>query len=266
MPRRTSAVILLPCVLTAGCIAVPEPPPPTEDLSGLTQRYENPSAELPEDRIRELLAEAIRIDSIAQLLRGLRFVRTAVTDTSLGLENNTTAEKLDVQGRVQARVPCPGDAPTADFNAPESGAVRVAFGVEGSKLLRGFAGAVEECRFRVQFVVGEAQHVVLSGRLTGDLGADLRIGSPLPKSLLLKLSGVTGESVATSTTVDLSRTEYHFRLTEDGALESLLDSAELGLGDFGSVVLVVHPEGSLALRERRGEWVCAENSACELLH
>jgi hypothetical protein len=251
--------------LGSGCVSVPEPPPPTEDLSELSRRYENPTAELPEDRIRELMAEAIRIDALTLLLQGMRFVRSGVTDTSLGLEENTTAEELDVQGSVRASVPCPGDQPTPDFSKPENGAVRVQFGVESSHLRRGFDGAVEQCKFRVKFVIGEAQHVVLSGRITGDLGTDLRIGSPLPKSLLLRLSGVTGQSVATSTTVDLSRDEYHFRLTEDGELESLLDTADLGLGDFGSVVLVVLSDGSPALRERRGQWTCTGSSTCELL-
>lgn len=130
MPNRNSTVGWSLCALAAGCVSVPDPPPPAEDLSGLTQRYENPTAELPEDRIRELVAEAIRIDGLTQLLRGLHFVRTGVSDTSLGLERNTTSEKLDVQGRVSARVPCPGDAPTPDFSAPESGAVSALFGVE----------------------------------------------------------------------------------------------------------------------------------------
>jgi hypothetical protein len=100
------------------------------------------------------------------------------------------------------------------------------------------------------------QRVLVSGRVTGDLGIDLGIGKTLPTDVLVKLSDVSGSIVSSLGTASLPFGEYHFRLTREEGFETLLEPSTYGLPDVGSVVFVLRRDGGFALRERRGEWSC----------
>ena len=240
---------------------MPAPPPPPEDLSALAAQYDHPTGELPLEQVAPLVAEGLRRAELGETLSRLDFLRRAVSETSAGLGFNTNAIELLFQGRIDATVQCPSDGslPTSDANS--NGEVRLTFGVEDSFLQRGFEGAAVECRFRVSLPSAPDVRVLLSANITGDLGADLPIGNISPVHMLLKLSNVSGVAASAGGTVDLPRSDFHFRITRDGALEILFDPTSIGLPDFGSVVFAVRPDGSFALRERRGEWVCGGGGA-----
>jgi hypothetical protein len=237
----------------AGCVAVPEEPA-VRDLSSLYERYEHPTAAVPEDTVRRVFEAAVAILGPARILSGLSFARDHVSEANVGLGEHTNIDELEVQGRAEASFPCPGDGVTAGDN----GRVEATFGVHESRLRRGFRGELDACRFRVASSFGETQRVFLSSRFVADFGADVRLGAALPRALLVGLEDTTGTSTSSFGSLDLTRDEYHLRLIDDGSVELLVDSITVGTTDLGSVVIVLWADGSVGLRERAGLWKCGE--------
>jgi len=249
----------------AGCVAMPDPPPRPEDLSALAAQYDRPSATLPVDLVQRLIDEGRRRSELGDLLNRLRFVRTAISDTSIGLHQNGNADDFLLQGVINARVPCPGDGPEPTTDGEVNGLLRLQLGVEDSRLRRGFSGSAERCRLLAVSPSAPDQRVLVSATMVGDLGADLGIGNTMPGDILLKLTDVTGSLTGETGTIDLSEHAYHFRLVRGDALEVLFDPASLGLPDLGTVVFALRADGSYVLRESRGEWVCGGGGeACVL--
>jgi hypothetical protein len=240
----------------AGCVSMPDPPPPPEDLSALAEQYEHPRGVVRVDLVERLLVEGRRRAELGGALDRLHFVRSLVVDTSSGIEERGNTREYLLQGSITATIPCPGDGPEPTADGDVNGWVRVQLGVEDSRLRRGFSGAVERCRLRVVATRTLEQRILVDATVAGDLGADLGIGNTTPAAILLKLSDVVATAFSSAGTVDLSQHEYHFRLTDDDALEVLFDPASVGLPDVGSVVFAAKIDGSFALRESRGEWVC----------
>jgi hypothetical protein len=235
---------------------MPDPPPQPEDLSQLAAQYDRPTAELPIERVQHLLDEGRRRAELGETLNRLHFVRSAISDTSAGLGQNTNWTDLLLQGSITATAPCPGDGPVPTADGAVNGVLYLTFGIENSRLRRGFEGAALACRVLASSPNTPEQRVMVSATVTGDLGADIGLGNTLPHAILMRLSNVTGRATSAVGTVELAGHGYHFRLTQGDALEILFDPASLGLPDLGSVVFAVRADGSFALRERRGEWVC----------
>ena len=240
---------------------MPDPPPRVEDLAPLAARYDRPTATLPIELVQRLMDEGRRHAELAEVLNRLRFVRTAVSETSAGLDRNGNSGEFELQGSISATVPCPGDGPVPTADGAANGLLRLKLGLEDSRLRRDFSGGAEQCRLLAASPSAPDQRVVVSATMVGDLGADLGIGNTMPLGILIKLSNVTGIAVGAAGTVDLSEHEYHFRLTGGDALEVLFDPASFGLPDLGSVVFAVRAEGSYVLRESRGEWTCGGGGA-----
>jgi hypothetical protein len=263
MNRRALSIIVL--FALAGCVEMPSPPAEPEDLSGLGARYDRPTGDLAFERVQLFIEEARRRNQFTELLRRLKFIRDALADTSIGL-GARTSERLQLQGRLSATLPCPGDdpAPTADGQA--NGLLRIELGVSDSRLRRGFQGWAEQCKVFVETPDTPAQRVLVSARLVGDLGGDLGIGKTLPSAILLRLSDVSGTATSSAGSVTIPFGEYHFRLTRDEGFETLIEPSSYGFPDLGSVVLIVRRDGAFALRERRGEWVCGGGGQGCVLH
>jgi len=250
---------------SAACVSMPDPPPHPEDLSALAAQYEYPRAVLPIELVQRLVDEGQRRAELGEILNRLRFVRTAVVDTSVGVEQSGNFAEFLVQGTITATVPCPGDGSTPTVDAGANGVLRLKLGVEESRLRRGFEGSAEQCRLLATSPSAPDQRVTVSADIVGDLGADLSVGNTMLSDILIKLTNVRGTAVSTAGTVELSEHEYHFRLTRNEAFEVLLDPASLGLPDLGSVVFALRADGSVALRESRGEWICGGGGeACVL--
>jgi hypothetical protein len=255
--------VRLPCGISrallaslASCVDMPDPPPLPEDLSQLAAQYDHPTAELPLERVQHLIDEGRRRAELGETLNRLQFVRTAISDTSAGLGQNTNWNDLLLQGSITASAPCPGDGPKPTTDGAANGVLYLTFGIENSRLRRGFEGAALACRVLASAPPVPDQRVMVSATITGDLGADIGLGNTLPHAVLMRLGNVTGRAVSTVGTVELAGNGYHFRLTQGNALEVLFDPASFGLPDLGSVVFAAWADGSFALRERRGEWVC----------
>ncbi len=250
-----SALVAGAGLCALGCVGVPDPPPPAEDLSGLAARYERPTAVIPDELVRALVTVARELLGPYVAFTGLHFTRESITDTSVGLAEHANVEDLELQGRVDATVQCPGDG-TESAEAQAPGTVYARFGVRNSRLSRGFSGSVADCRFPIVSNFGATQRVLLSADYVADLGGDLELGSPAPQNLVVKLTHATGTSTGPKHEIDLTRDEYDFRLTGEDAVEVLFDSAALGRGDLGSVVLMLRADGFIGLRESRGLWSC----------
>jgi hypothetical protein len=249
----------------AACVAIPDPPPRPADLSGLVDQYDHPRAAVPMELVQRLLDEGRRRAEFGELIGRLHFVGAAVSEASTGIGARTNIADLELQGRVDATLPCPGDAPMPSTDANVNGSLHLKFGVENSALQRGFQGTAEQCRLYVATRTAPPQRVVVSAALTGDLGGDLHIGNTLPTAILLQLNDIVGTSMSAVGTFQLPPGPYDFRLAPGDALEILLNPASFGLPDLGTVVFVARADGSFGLREIRGEWICGGGGeACVL--
>ncbi|HEX6275842.1 MAG TPA: hypothetical protein VFZ53_22525 [Polyangiaceae bacterium] len=240
------------------CVGTPGAPPSGDDLSRLYRAYEEPTAELPVEHVRPLLDAAVAALGPHHALAGLHFVRDGLAEANRGLATRLDLDDLELEGRVEATVLCPG--PGAPPPSANDGRVLARLGVRASHLQRSFGGTLDGCRFSLVTAFGEAQRLHLDAEFSADFGAHLRLGSPLPAALLVHLRNVAGTSESSLGAFDLARDEYHFRLTADDALEVLLDSVTLAGSDFGSVVVVLAPSGFVGIRERRGLWACGDAS------
>lgn len=249
-------------MLGLGCTELPATHA-ADDLVALGLRYEHPSAMVPGEFVRELLGLASESSELARELDGLRVIHGAVADAASRLAKEGDADGIELQGTVEVVHVCPGyeSEPTTDVAV--GGAIHLTFNVERSLVLRGLQGRAEGCRFAVNEDGGETR-VKLDAALTIDLGDDIRIGTRLGPKLLLRLRELSA-AVARDASSELRvyRDQYHFRL-DDERIETLIDLAELGFSQRGSAVVVIKPDGALALRERRGEWTCESTAACEL--
>jgi hypothetical protein len=248
-----------------GCVSMPDPPPSPEDLSALAAQYEQPRATVPAELVQRLVDEGRKHAAFGELLNRLQFVRSAISDTSTGLEQSGNVADFLLQGTINATVACPGDQLPRQDDAGSNGLVRLQIGLAESRLRRGFAGRAEQCRLVATYPLLPDQHVVVTADVVGDLGADVGIGDPVTSDILIKLTNVAGTAVSSLGTVDLSRHEYHFRLAAGDAFEVLFDPASFGLPNVGSVVFALRLDGSFVLRESRGEWTCGGGGqACAL--
>jgi hypothetical protein len=253
-------------LFAAGCAQAPEPPAPLEDLSALALSYDHPTARLPGEQVRDFVLAARQYLQISELLTGLRFTRTLISETSAGLGANTAVEDLSISGVVHASVPCFGDEPMRTLDAATNGKLSATLGVQGSRLKRAFDGEFERCVFRVEPALVAPQRVSVSARVVADLGADLGIGDEFTGPLLMKLRDITGESSGGLGDFQLDSGEFHFRLRDDGAIDTLVDGAMFGLGETGSVLLSLRVDGTISLRDSLGEWSCdAEVALCALV-
>jgi hypothetical protein len=248
-----------------GCVSMPEPPPPPEDLSALAAQYERPSAVVPTELVQRFIDEGRKHAEFGELLNRLQFVRTAISDTSTGLEQSGNVADFLLQGTINATAACPGDGVPRLTDAGSNGMLRLQIGLEESRIRRGFAGRAEQCRLVVTYLLLPNQYVTITADVVGDLGGDVGIGEMVTSDILVKLTNVVGTAVSTRGTVDLSRNEYHFRLAAGDAFEVLFDPASFGLPNVGSVVFALRLDGSFVLRESRGEWTCGGGGqACAL--
>ncbi len=263
MQRAPSLMVFAFAVLPS-CVSMPDPPPPPEDLSALAAQYERPTASVPDDYVELLVEEGQRLSQLGQLLDRLHFVRDAVADTSVGIDQTGYVADFLLQGRIAASVDCPGDETAPLPDGGSNGFLHLLLGVEESRLRRGFSGRVDQCRFLVKSSFAPDQHVVVTADIVGDLGADLGLNAK-PADVLIQLTNVTGRAASTLGTLDLARSRYHFRLTRDDALEVLFDPTSIGLPNIGTVVFALRADRAFVLRESRGEWVCGGGgSACAL--
>jgi hypothetical protein len=225
-------------------------------LSALAVSYDHPSATIPSEQVRDFVVAAKQYLQISELLAGLRFTRTLISETSTGLDAHTAAEDLSISGTVHATLPCFGDGPVRTADSATNGKLSATLGVAGSRLKRGFAGEFERCRFRVEPAFVAPQSVSVSAKVVGDLGSDLGIGSELTGALMMKLRGIVGESSGGLGDFSIDSDEFHFRIAADGSVDTLLDGTMFGLTRAGSVLLSLHVDGTVSLRDSLGEWSC----------
>jgi hypothetical protein len=250
-----------------GCMEMPRNAE-VEDLSGLERRYENPTAMLADGLVKQALERSSDSSSLSRQLDGLHVIYAAVTSAAKRLAKQGDADAVDLQGTVEVEYACPGygDEPTTSVEV--GGAIHLTLNVRDSYVLRGAAGLAVGCRFKVES--GEVgTRVELDSRLAIDLGADTRIGAELNSMLTVRLRDLEAHIRRDALAgLVLNYDKYDFRVSNE-RIETLIDMSTLALGvpSFGTAVLIASRDGSLSLRERRGEWLCDRvEDSCELTH
>jgi hypothetical protein len=238
-----------------------------EDLSGLERRYENPTATLPDKLALRVLETSSDNPGLSQQLDGLHVIYSAVTSAARRLAKQGDADAIDLQGTVEVEYACPGHGDEPATSVDVGGAIYLTLNVRDSYVLRGAAGLAVRCRFKVES--GDVDtRVELNSTLAVDLGADTRIGAKIDTTLTVRLRDVQARIRQDALAgLLIHYDKYDFRVGNE-RIETLIDMSTLALGlpSFGTAVLIASRDGSLSLRERRGEWLCdrAEDS-CQLM-
>jgi len=265
------------CGLTLGlaaCVELPEPPHLT-DLSYLTESFEEPEGELPREGTEEVLEAVSEYLGVAYNLDGLSLLTTAMYDTSKALDD-ALPPAVKAQGKITAELACPGDgsadgddgsadgdeggATDAEREKAENGTLTVTMGISNSRIQRGVAGSARDC----QFVSMRGSHptVTFSADIQADFGADVELGDEPSTFLTVQL---TDFEVSNDSGLSYAgrQEEYNFRVVNNDAIEILINSEELGVTDYGDLVLISYTDGTTGIREARGEWHCDEDGSCE---
>jgi hypothetical protein len=254
----------------AACVKMPEPPPESDDLSKTYAAYDHPTATLQESLVHKFLTEAQSLGVVVFDLSALSRLQTLISDMNSALRRDVgVAKDFEVQGAVRATVPCPGDDDaTADAKPdPTAGELALEIGVRNTKIQHVMSGSANACRFMIpKTSINAGGEAVMNADLVVELGTDVAIGSSLPHALLVRASNLSGTLTSGNSTSDLP-VEAEFRIVDDGSTEVLVDASQLGLGNLGTAIVVYHPDGSIGLRQKNGEWHCKSSSAtCTLSH
>jgi hypothetical protein len=267
--RRLSEAGLL-CGFTLGlvaCVELPEPPHLT-DLSYLTEQFDEPDGKLPREGTEEVLSAVSDYLGVAYNLDGLSLLTTAMYDTSQALDD-ALPSAVKAQGKIEAELACPGDpSGVGDDGKPiatedqkaENGTLTVTMGISNSRIQRGVAGSARECRF--VSMRGSHPIVTFSAEIQADFGADIELGEVPGAFLTVQLTDLeihNDNGVSFSARQDA----YNFRVVNNESIEILIDSVELGVTDYGNLVLISYTDGTTGIRDARGEWHCDEDGSCE---
>lgn len=248
-PRRRAATLAL-ALSALACAPAPEAPKPPAAVIALAQAYETPTASLDPSSVRAVLERASPSLETLAVFAGLSLVREIARDASSSIDTDRDY-LLDLQGTLRSRTPCPGDGGGAS-RVEDDGLIRLTIGVDRSRIQRAFSGRAERCRYATE-VDGAAVDVTVSAGLELDVGRALGLGEPLPQAVLVRASELSAD-IKGDIVAHPEHPLLHFKLGEDGTLETLLDLADLGLS--GTAVLIVRADQRLGVRVEEGEWIC----------
>jgi hypothetical protein len=226
----------------------------------LAQQYETPTASLDPWHARTVLERAVPSKETLAVFSGLSFVREIARDASSSIDTDRDYP-FDLQGTIRSRTTCPGDGGRGS-RVEDNGLIRLTIGVNRSRIQRAFSGRAERCRYATE-VAGTVVDVTVTADLELDLGRALGLGESLPEAVLVRASKLSGD-IQGDIEAHLELTLVHFKLGEDGTLETLLDLADFGLS--GTAVLIIRADQSLGVRVEEGEWICGPTPSepCEL--
>jgi hypothetical protein len=249
------------CVFAlAGCQPAEEPYVPQQNLASLRDAYDHPSAVLTVEQVQSLLAEAsVRLAALA-LSDRLTFLTQAIDQAKAGFEDKglRAAKGLQLEGRADVTINCPGDGAKADFvnqpPNPANGTLLLHIPISNSQLGPGADGSANSCVFAgtqaalVPWLASMraigGSRVMLDGPLAVDFGAAVTLGEAVVWQPLFAVRG--------QLTVDglPPVTNFDFRLPTSGRLEMRVERPSLGSA-------LVYAEGlNIGVRERRGVWLC----------
>jgi hypothetical protein len=226
------------------CTGVSEVPA-TPNLAELQGGYDQPSATLDKERVRELVDMYPDIKTLAGGLQSMRLAEAGV-DQASAQNQASTGDGVDLQGSLRITVRCPGELGQPVYDENVNGSIELTVAVDRTRILRGISGQATRCSARTA-VYGLPFRVLLDGPFALDLGRDVGIGQSAAARLLVSLQGQISVN-------DISFSSITGRMTGD-AFESLF---VLAGGD--TVVLNVGTDGSVGVRDRTGNWHCATNS------
>jgi len=242
------------------CQGAEEPYQPKEDLAPLRAAYDHPSAELTPQQLQGLLGgQSVRLVALA-LSDRLSFLRQTIDQAKVGFEDKgfDAAKSLELQGRADVTVNCPGDVATIDLahQVPNAanGTLSLRIPISNSQLGPGADGTALGCRIGSTPAALPAllaslgalgsSPVLLEGPLSIDFGSAVTLG----ESAVLQPLFVVHGQLRVDGLPPLSG--FDFRLPANGRVEMRVDQ-----GGAGNAV--VYAQGNdIGVRERRGVWLC----------
>ena len=240
-------LLLASCALgCAGEAELPELP----SLAQLSSEYDQPTAELAPDRVRNV------IDSFPELPRLLAAFRSTAAvldgvDEAQDPASQRAGEGIHLRGSLLVTLRCPGDIDRPNYDEELNGSLSLTLGVNRSAILRNVGGNASDCRLSGNFA-GLSIGVMLDGPIDFDLGRNIPLGQAWSRTRWLV-------SVRGSITVEDVRFDNVSARIGPGSVEHLQF-----LPDGTSVVLSASTSG-VTLRDAESTWSCdTKGGPCEL--
>jgi hypothetical protein len=240
LPHRWAFAAL---ALVSGACSGPAEIPSTPDLAELQASYNAPSATLDKDTAREALDTYPDLVTLAGGFQSMGLARAGASDASRKTDESS-GSGVDLQGSLRVTVRCPGELGNPVYDERVNGSIGITIGLDRSRVLRGIAGQASNCLAHEEFA-GLPFRVRLDGPFTLDLGGNLRMNQLGAADLLVSLQGAISIN-------DIEFSSLTGRLSSTGGFETLWV-----LASGSTVVLNVGTDGSVGVRDSRGNWFCA---------
>ena len=251
--RLRASIGFCACVL-AGCADETQLVAP--DLSALVRDYEQPTAEFDPAAAQRAITNALPWLSSLTTIDSMHFLLDSIDAAQAGFAVHGTDQELEaaIDGHATLRVICPGLDGTAPPDAERDGSIELTTIISDAAFEPVMFGRARACSLG-QLPDGilppwlPALPQQLRARLDGEialhLGERLVLGRETTLRPLVSIAGTLNvEGVGELHDLD-------FRMPAPGVLEVRIQDSR------GQAAIVVADQTSIAIRERRGMWVCS---------
>ncbi|HEY2404377.1 MAG TPA: hypothetical protein VGI10_00135 [Polyangiaceae bacterium] len=276
--------LALGALLSVACVDVPDAPARQAELSADYAAFDHPTATLSPANVAVIVSAFAASAAVPQGGGAFALLHKLVSDSNQALANEAgLLDDFTVAGSAEARLPCsaaagapptvavtsalspsrassPGLAAVSVPSVAAAGEIMLTLGVENSKIQRALRGSVEHCELLLIGSTALPAMTMGTADLTLDLGGDLEIGAELTLPILVRVTSVRADSPSTVAVTALPPSGYEFRLTNDGAVQLLIQAAMFS-APVGTVVVTLSADGGLGVRDKRGAWTCPGNHA-----
>lgn len=276
-------LFVIAALLSVGCVDAPSAPARQADLSADYAAFDHPTALLSEASVPTIAGAFARGDTLPEGTGAFGLIRQLVSDSNRALADQAgLLDQFTVDGSATASLPCTANATTPPTVSTASvsfddgrtvslspsatvvggsttGLLTFALGVENSKVQRTLRGSALNCALLL--LGSSALPAVTTGSadLTVDLGEDLELGAALTLPILVQATNVRTDSG--TATAALTAGGYEARVTEDGAVELLVQPSTFGISVEGTIVVTLFTDGTIGVRDQRGAWTCTKDGA-----
>jgi hypothetical protein len=222
-----------------------------------------PTADLPVDQVRNVLALAAPQTNLIQSLGTLDFLVEPFNAASYTAENAFRTHGLKVQGLVRVVAQCASSTP-ANGSAGTSGSVTMVLGVRNSLIQREVSGTITDCAVRSNYFTEDMVSFHITAELGVDLGRELPLKAVRPplrdQTFRLRNVHAYGNIEDSEGAAEFDETAFRFiNNTYPVRAEILVSTASLGVPGMA----VVTTTGTVAtVRDAHGVWTCAGMEEC----
>ena len=216
--------------------------PDVEGLDELSSEYDEPSAELDQTSVRDLVDQSPELESLLSGLASTSDIVDEIDDATDPAEARSN-EGVRLRGKLVVTLRCPGNLDEPRYDEAENGSMTLTLGVLRSSVRRGVVGEANACKLNGT-IAGRSVPVEIDGPLLLDLGEDFPLSEGWNRERLLvsmpgrvSVDGYSFQGVTARITPE--RVEHLLRLENGGTLVVSITS------------------DAVSVRDRERTWTCS---------